>query len=265
MRRNRTVSPPLPLRCMETRTRAVTPPCPAAVESPGRSSMQEPSPRPGRLGDASALVSAGYISIMTGADEVVALLSDPRHPATFSARYRIWNDHRRSEAASHAVGHLEPGARRLPGQLGETEIYLSIWRAEPDRVRVEIGGGLQDGSVGVRVGERWWSTTPAQGTPTNADSPAHTRWFGEGAESFLDPDALLTSLRFQDRGHDDRAGRPVVVAAAFPSGGQRAVPPVLGKNADRYLVEVDLDCGLVLPFTPTSTTSRCRRSMSWSY
>jgi hypothetical protein len=124
-------------------------------------------------------------------------------------------------------------------------MYLSIWRAEPDRVRVAIAGGLQDGSVGVRVGERWWSMNPAQGTRTNADSPAQG-WFGEGAESFLLPDALLTSLRFEDRGHDDRAGRPVVVAAAFPSGGQRPVPPVLGMNADRYLVEVDLDCGLVL-------------------
>ncbi len=126
-------------------------------------------------------------------------------------------------------------------------MVLSIWRAAPDRLRVELTGGVQDGAVATRVGATWWSSSPLQGVHSSDDCPTPA-WLGEGADSFLDPANLIGALRFTTLGSSTRAARPVMIADAWPTSSPMSTSAlrVLGAYADRYRLEVDTEYGLIL-------------------
>lgn len=170
-------------------------------------------------------------------------------------RYRIWNDKRLDDAARESNGQELVGVRRVgprPKDLSQSEIIVSICRSG-DRLRVDYAGGLEDGSFGVRVGERWWDWNTHHGRARSSDqSPPDRAWIGKGADTFLDPIGLHDALRFGPISRGTRVGRPVLIVDAWarstPDAGvtPQPVPRVIGVHADRYRVEVDAEHGFVL-------------------
>ncbi len=181
---------------------------------------------------------------MRGADNVPVLV-----------RYRIWQNHALATAAREANGQELAGAHRIgprAANLPQSEIIVSIWRSG-DRLRVQHAGGLEDGSYGVQVGERWWSwNTHHDRARTSDDSPPESPRIGKGAETFLDPTGLHDALRFGRVSHGTRVGRPVLSVDAWarstPDDGVEPalVPRVIGVHADRYTLEVDAEHGIIL-------------------
>lgn len=170
-------------------------------------------------------------------------------------RYRIWHDHRLADAARESNGQELVGVRRLspsPEDLSQSEIIVSIWRSG-DRLRVQYAGGLEDGSFGVGVGQRWWDWNTHHGRVRSSDqSPPDSAWIGKGANKFLDPVGLHDALRFGPISHGTRVGRPVLIVDAWarstPDAGATPppVPRAIGVHADRYKVEVDAEHGIIL-------------------
>ncbi len=170
-------------------------------------------------------------------------------------RYRIWHDHRLAEAARESNGQELLGVRRLsprPEDLSQSEIIVSIWRSG-DCLRVQYAGGLEDGSFGVGVGERWWDWNTHHGRARSSDqSPPGSAWIGKGANNFLDPVGLHHALRFGPVSHGTRVGRPVLIVDAWARSTTDAgatpqpVPRMIGVHADRYRVEVDAEHGIIL-------------------
>ena len=179
------------------------------------------------------------------------LLQRLRYPLPPAAhvRYRVWCDHELAAAARDANGEELVGVRRIgPPVDARSEILVSIWRCAPDRVRVEHEGGVQDGAIGIRVGERWWSRSPRHGERSSDEYPPGASWLGQGAETFLDPPSVLDGMRFEPTGYGTRAGRPVLIADAWRSreAGRQPLLSGLGAHADRCRVEVDAERGHVL-------------------
>lgn len=170
-------------------------------------------------------------------------------------RYRIWHDHRLEDAGRASNGQELVGVRRVrpkPEDLSQSEIIVSIWRSG-DRLRVQYAGGLEDGSFGVGVGERWWDWNTHHGRARSSDQgPPDSLWIGKGADKFLDPVGLHDALRFGSISHGTRVGRPVLIVDAWarstPDAGviPQPVPRVIGVRADRYRVEVDVEHGIIL-------------------
>ncbi len=103
------------------------------------------------------------------------------------------------------------------------------------------------------MGERWWDWNTHHGRARSSDqSPPDSAWIGKEADKFLDPVGLHGALRFGPISHGTRVGRPVLIVGAWaprtPDHEDTAppVPRVIGAHADRYRVEVDAECGIIL-------------------
>jgi hypothetical protein len=179
--------------------------------------------------------------------ELRELMLDAQKPPQ-CVRYRVWHDHGLGEAARRANGQELVGVRRLGPRaedLPPSEVIISIWRSA-DRLRIEHKGGVNDGAVGVSVGDGWWSWSPHGGGARSGDqSPLDAAWIGQGADGFLDPASLFDALRFGPIGHGTRVGRSVLVAQAWARS-EASGPTAIGANADSYRVEVDAATGWVL-------------------
>jgi hypothetical protein len=193
-----------------------------------------------------------------GMSELAALL-ELLHDAdrsfhTFRARYRIWRDHPRADATFlNASG---PRVRRFitEGENGQraAEHSVCLWRATPNRARVEYVGAERDGAYGIRVGDRWWSWDPRVGPLSNSDRPDVVSGIGHELGSLLDPTLLLAALRFHPGTRGRWADRPTLVVDATPrpevESGPRRYSALhdLGIGAERYTFSFDAERGLVL-------------------
>jgi hypothetical protein len=134
----------------------------------------------------------------------------------------------------------------------ESVEVVSLWRDAPDRARVEHEGGDRDGAFGVRVGERWWMFDPRSGAMSNVGNPSIGSGTGTEFDGLLMPAGLLGVLRFAPAARSVRAGRAVIVADAWPRPERGRGRPrslelhELGAGADRYLLEIDAERGIVL-------------------
>jgi hypothetical protein len=196
---------------------------------------------------------------MSELSELLELLHNGETPfVTLCGRFRIWRHLKRHDAAFRAdalrrggaTGSIGPDCRSLPEQ---SETVLCLWRATPDRARVEYGSGSRDGAYGVRVGERWWSWDARHGTRSNAQDQSLSSETGKELAVLLDPPQLLSVFRFAPISRATRAGQPVIVVEAQP----RPEPPQvhgryarvrhgLGTGADSYRLEVDAERGIIL-------------------
>jgi hypothetical protein len=150
-------------------------------------------------------------------------------PAPFGsvqATYRIW---------------VHPGGEEL----------LRVWLAG-DRVREERAGGSRDGSYAVREGELWWAWDEASGALSNEDDHSAGREIAEEASIMLDPTPLLGLLKFTLAGVSEVAGRETITVEALPRLRERPLAGSalelhhLGAGAERYLLEVDRQHGVLL-------------------
>jgi hypothetical protein len=195
---------------------------------------------------------------------------------TVQAIYRTWGRGDRQAAALRAESARQKPSRTRSGiefrrraassarpmfigtpGLGENEEILRIWRAG-DRVREEREGGASDGAYGVRVGDLWWYWDPRYGASSNEDHPRLGGGTLIAAELsvMLNPTPLLGELKFVAAGRAQVAARPTITAEAAP----RVLDPrvyttrhgpsfeiqQLGRGADRYVLQVDAQTGVLL-------------------
>jgi hypothetical protein len=111
---------------------------------------------------------AGLLELLHGAEEPFESLR---------ARFRVWSHRERAHAAfvaqagrrgSTLFGFRGDGLPRDP----EPVEVVEVWRAQPDRARVEIRGGDRDGFYGARLGDRWWHFDSRSGARSNVDDPS---------------------------------------------------------------------------------------------
>jgi len=192
---------------------------------------------------------------------LLELLHEAQAPfTTVQASYRSWRHDERAAAAWRA--DIEEQKRRGAAistfghssgspEPVEHEEMLRIWRAG-DRVREEHEGGPRDGSYGVRAGDLWWSWDPRMGASSNEDEPTVGSGIGEELSVMLDPTPLLASLKFAAAGRAEIAGRPAITADAAPRpfdprrGPRSFELRRLGAGADRYILQVDVQTGVLL-------------------
>jgi hypothetical protein len=193
--------------------------------------------------------------------ELLALLH--RADAAFdnvTASYRILRQEERASAAR--LAHVEQEKRRCAAisSVGfsddadrpvETEEVLRVWRAE-GRVREEHEGGSRDGAYLVREGDAWWTWDERNGAHSNEGDLTLRYSDGEQLSLMLDPTPLLGTLRFTPTGRGRVAGREAIIAEAVPRlSGRRERPHMfelyqLGGGADRYVLQVDAERGVLL-------------------
>jgi outer membrane lipoprotein-sorting protein len=190
---------------------------------------------------------------------LLVLLDGAEEPfASIRVRFRVWRQRERALAAFVAQAKRD-GATVSAMRAGdappssESVEFVSVWRAEPDRMRVEYEGGDHDGTFGVRDGEHWWTFDPRSGAMTNAGNTSIGSGTGTEFETLLMPAGLLGLLRFAPTAPSMRAGRAVIVADARPRPERRRGRRPrsfelheLGAGADRYRLEVDAERGIVL-------------------
>jgi hypothetical protein len=196
---------------------------------------------------------------MSDLAEVLEVMHDAEVPfTTLRGRFRVWRHSRRYDAAFRTdalrrggtVADIGPDTRSLPEQ---SETVLCLWRAMPDRARVEYRSGPHDGAYGVRVGQHWWSWDTRRGVQSNVQEPSLGSETGRELTALLDPTQLLSVLRFVPLRRTVRAGRPVIVVEAYPrteprqlNGRYARVRHGLGTGADSYRLDIDAECGIVL-------------------
>jgi outer membrane lipoprotein-sorting protein len=208
---------------------------------------------------------------------LLALLHRADDPfTTIHATYRVWRHDDRASAAFRAdveekkgrgasIGPIQLTSRERPS--AEHEELLRIWRSG-DRVRVEHEGGQQDGGYGVCDGTAWWMWDEHNGALSNQDDRKVGNGMGEEVSVLLNPTPLLGLLRFGSLGRSTLAGRATITAEAVPRlvDSSRSLRSFelhrLGSGADRYVVQVDAELGVLLsvvafrdgePFRETST------------
>jgi hypothetical protein len=190
--------------------------------------------------------------------ELLELLHGTGEPfGALHARFRVWSHRERAHAAFVAAAERRGGKLltfRGDGRSRDPESVevVEVWRAGPDRARVEIRGGDRDNHYGVRVGDRWWQFDPRSGARSNTDDASVGSSVGHELDVLLAPSQLLGPLRFAAVGRSVRVARAVLVADAWPRPVRRAGQSALftlgemGTGAERYRLEFDVDCGIVL-------------------
>jgi hypothetical protein len=181
--------------------------------------------------------------------ELLELLHGADAPfETLYGRFRTWHHHERAQEAFKAYA----AGRAISGRFGrgelpvETEDFLTLWRQQPDRARME-----RDGSYGVRAGDRWWLWMEQTGAISNEGDDSAQSHVGQELRSLLSPAPLLGPLRLEPAGRSERAGREVIVVngrlrdSGHPAEDSFALHE-LGLGADRYRLEVDAERGMVL-------------------
>ncbi len=178
------------------------------------------------------------------------------------ATYRVWRHQDRLHAAfmAHAEEQRRRGASISTFGFGkrdreppEREETIRIWR-EGERCREEHHGGDRDGYYAFADGPRWWMWDERMGASSNQDDPSVGSGVGQELRIMLDPTALLSALRFRVTGTSQVAGRRTVTALATPRPEDPRFGPAfglheLGTGAERYLLEVDAERGVLLAAT----------------
>jgi hypothetical protein len=174
---------------------------------------------------------------------------------TLNGCFRIWRHLKRHDAAFRADARRRGGTTvevgpDCPSLPEESETTMCLWRALPDRARVEYRSGSRDGAYGVRVGQRWWNWDTRHGVQSNAKDPSLSSETGRELAALLHPPQLLSVLRFVPLSRAMRTGRPVIIVEAYPrtetSQGYARVRHGLGTGADSYRLEIDAERGVVL-------------------
>ncbi len=178
------------------------------------------------------------------------------------ADYRVWRHEGRLQEAHradieerkrHGVGVATFGKRRAAIDPPERELTVRIWR-EGDRARDEHHGGPRDGYYGVRNGAVWWIWDKQIGAISNQDNPGTDSGVGRELGVMLNPVPLLGELRFAVAGSSEVAGRAAITVRATPrpTDSRHDLPlqhDELGSGADRYVLEVDGERGVLLAAT----------------
>lgn len=199
-------------------------------------------------------------SVPSGLAALLELLHRADAPFnSVQATYRVWRHAERSRAAflAEAEERKRQGAVVAAIQLigtstdpVEYEEVVRVWRTG-DRVREERLDSRRKGAYGVRVGRLWWWWDEENGASTNEEDPSMGHGIGEQVAVMLNPTPLLGSLRFSVTGRSEAATRPAVSAEAVPRFAQRdGIPPLelhqIGTGADRYLLQIDAQRGVLL-------------------
>jgi hypothetical protein len=197
---------------------------------------------------------------MSELGELLELLHGAQEPfETLSVTYRVWAHTERAMAASMADANAS-GASVASGLVGpdsegpypvEIEQTIRIWRA-PNRARVERGEGKR--SYGVRVGELWWEWRDGEGASSNEDDVDGQLQSNVGMEMqpLLDPTLILGALHLRVTRRGERAGRKTITVQAGVRRGygdlhrRRVGLGRLGIGADRYVIDVDAQRGVLL-------------------
>ncbi len=195
---------------------------------------------------------------VTELGDLLELLHGAQAPfTTMRATFRTWTDQERATAAFSAMAEGRGRAAMVMVHRGRRESprervdVVRIWRA-PGRARVEHD---DRGRFGVRVGDRWWSWSEKSGAVSNERDTDVGSGVGEELQPLLDPTLLLGALRFTVTGHGEIAGRRTISVAAKPrralERNSRSFPGnfalhALGPGAERYMLELDAERGIVL-------------------
>jgi hypothetical protein len=172
---------------------------------------------------------------------------------SITARYQQWRPFSWPDRATFGRYTTETGTivpRESPGAVDEPDGTLLMWRAWPDRARVEHVGGDSDGAFSIICSGSCWEWSPRAG------ASCVTARSGPLSDVF-DPYRLLFTtaqlgglFRLEELGRGTRAGRPTVLVDAHDEGsdrffGRRPRFPV-GLRSDRYRLELDVEHEVVL-------------------
>ena len=189
------------------------------------------------------------------------------------ATYQIWCHQERLSAAFAAyteqqkrigVATATVSAHSDAPAPAEREETIKIWR-DGHLVRQEHrSGDWRDGAYGVRHGDVWWSWDSWMGSVTNQGDPRKQGFVGVELAVMLDPSTLLDLADFATAGQSVIAGRATQTAHAIarPQGPNQFLPIVfhrLGTGADRYVLEVDLERGVLMEATAVRNGELFRR------
>ncbi len=181
---------------------------------------------------------------MSELGDVLELLNGARRSwTTVRASASVWSHRERSKEA--IVHHLREGRGADPSAVAprvddralpeENEWVTKVWVAPPDRVHVEYEGN------GVVPIQRRVSSVNGRRVSVSERNPI---------EHLLDPSDVIAALDdLAVIGRGDVAGRPVRLVTAGPRprrAAERRPLPGLAPGADRYLLSVDDERGVVL-------------------
>ena len=179
---------------------------------------------------------------------------------TVRATIRSWSDWRRAAEAFREAAEEEGGTvftayavisdedEEEDARAREPEL-TRLWRAPPDRVRLEAAGGPEP-RIAVRAGPRWWSYDEQNGAMSNEDDEEVHSSVGEEYRALFEPGRLLGALALEPAGTGQVAGRPARLALARPRRGRDAdaswVLHEIGAGADEWRLAVDCEHGVLL-------------------
>jgi hypothetical protein len=184
---------------------------------------------------------------MSALGQLLVLLHDAHERvSTFEVEYRDWGRTKPSKkltvtyAQSGAPQARWQGAGPLPREALMTR---RIWMRPPDQIRVEISLGEELLRFAVRDGQQWWRWDSEKGAISGSAAPNAS---GVAAmpsmlsAPMIDVRQLMTTVRFEPAGEDQRAGRTVVRAQGWP----RVAPR--GRGFVSYEFEFDAEHGSLL-------------------
>ena len=182
---------------------------------------------------------------------------------TVRATIRSWSDPEGAAEAFRAAAEEEGGAvftayaivsddeddeddeEGTPARGSE---LTHLWRAPPDRVRVETSG--PEPRIGVRAGRRWWSYDEYNGAMSNEDDEEVHSGVGEQHRALFEPGRLLGALVLEAAGAGEVAGRPALLAHARPRRGRDDEASwalhEIGAGAEEWSLAVDREHGVLL-------------------
>jgi len=175
---------------------------------------------------------------------------------SIAATYRVQRFPKRLRDASAAAlrermrAGLAVAGYSPTGPASETadhvEETVSVWH-QHDATRVEIRGGARDGLVVVSVGGETGWLDPSSQRLHRLTGPSSSGIYG----FLLNPGWLPSSLNFSPEGEEVWvAQRRSVLAHALPRPYRERTRVLelesLGEGADRFVMAVDAECGLLL-------------------
>jgi hypothetical protein len=191
---------------------------------------------------------------------LLELLHDAGHSwRTVSLELHEWSHVERSRLALERHNAASGGRSSQvfafgPGPPEQPEVYEShirFWLDGVERIREERRTRTGDPYEAVRVGRRWWTSSPGWGVQTSDDEPELDMAIGLDALRMLDPWPLLAGLVLEPAGETDVAGRSALRVLATPRRTleQFGPSPALGSGATVYELAVDREHGTLLRST----------------
>lgn len=180
---------------------------------------------------------------MSALGDLLELLHGAEHPfETLRGHFRVWR--RQSSPSRAAVAdsgeRVTHGGPRVAGDWAPQDI--SIWRARPDRVRLEWHDGERAGEYRIVDGEEWSGWVPGSGVTGSESSREPADEYG----ALCVPRMLLSSMLLEVVGRTERAGRAAIIANARQVGPR---PILRSAHSDRYRLELDAERGIVLAWS----------------